>query len=173
MDQKKQAILKARALQLSRVEQLSSTFMGEAIEVVEFGISSEKYALESSYIREVHPIKEYTALPCVPAFVLGLINVRRKVLSLIDLGVFFDLPKATEIVGKKAIILGKDGMEFGILAEGTIQMASLLLTEIQPPLPTLTALRSEFLRGITKDGCTILDANKLFNSKKLIVDEAL
>lgn len=172
MDQRKQAILKARALQLSRIEQLPTAFKGTSIEVVEFKIASETYALETSYIREVYPIKEYTPLPCVPAFVLGLINVRRKVLSLIDLGDFFELPKAEEIVGKKAIILGEDGMEFGILADGAIQVSSILLTDIQPPLPTLTAMRGEFLKGITHDGRAILDARKLFDSKKLIVDEA-
>lgn len=167
----KQAILRARAKQLSQVEVSTSPTKSKSIEVLEFNISTETYAIESIYIREVHPIKEYTPLSCVPAFIVGLISVRRKVLSVIDLCYFFDLPKTTEIIGKKVIILEQGDMEFCILTEAVTKISLIPLSEIQPPLPTLTAIRQEFLKGITHDGRIILDAQKLFDNKQLIVNE--
>lgn len=169
-NENRDAILKARAKQLSLIEQAPSS-KSKAIEVVEFNISSETYALESIYIREVHPIRDYTPLPCAPAFIVGLISVRRKVLSLIDLCHFFDLPQTSEIIGKNVIVLEQGDMEFGILTDGMTKISLIPLCEIQPPLPTLTAIRQEFLKGITHDGRIILDAQKLFDNKQLIVNE--
>lgn len=171
-NENKEAILKARAEQLSHLDNSLSSSKSKSIEVVEFNISSETYALESIYIREVQPIKEFTPLPCAPAYIVGLISVRRKVLSLIDLSHFFDLPKSSEIIGKKVIILEQGDMEFGILTDGMAKISLIPLSEIQPALPTLTAIRQEFLKGITHDGRIILDAQKLFNNKLLIVNEA-
>lgn len=167
----KQAVLKARAKQLSQVENFSQIDKGKTIEVLEFKISSEIYALESKYIKEVHPIKEFTRLPNVPPFVIGLFSIRRKVLGLIDLAYFFDLPRPKEIIGKKVIILEQDDMEFGLLTEEITNISSIPIGTIQPPLPTLTAIRQEFLKGLTNEGIVILDAQKLLNHKQLIVNE--
>lgn len=167
----KQDILRARAHQLSLVEASTAPTKSKAIEVLEFNIASETYALESIYIREVFQIKDYTPLPCVPAYIVGLISVRRKVLSLIDLCYFFDLPKTIGIIGKKAIILEKNDMEFGILTENVTKISLIPLIEIQASLPTLTAIRQEFLKGVTHDGRIILDPQKLFDNKQLIVNE--
>lgn len=167
----KQAILKERARLLSRLQKSEGFSSEQAIEVLEFKIANESYALESMHIREVYPIKDYTVLPCAPGFIAGLISVRRKVLALIDLRYFFDLPKSEGIIGKKALILGQGDMEFGLLTEEISKISQIPLIEIQPPLPTMTAIRQEFLKGITHDGRIILEAQKLFDHKQLIVNE--
>lgn len=167
----KQSILKARAKKLSQIENPVTATDGKSVEVLEFEMAKENYAIESKYIREVHPIRDYTPLPCAPAFVVGLISIRRKVFALIDLCYFFDLPPIREIIGKKVIILEQGDMEFGILIDGTIKINFIPLSEIQPPLPTLTDIRQEFLKGVTKDGLIILDALKLLENKHLIVNE--
>lgn len=167
----KKTVLKARAKQLSKIEQFDNVGKESSIEVVEFTIFSETFALESSCIREVYPVKDYTPLPCTPPFIIGLINVRRKVLSLIDLCHFFGRPKMQEIVGKKALILEQGDMEFGILADDVTNVSKIVLTDIQPALPTLTKVRQEFLQGVTSQGLIILNANKLFNYQPLIVNE--
>jgi purine-binding chemotaxis protein CheW len=167
----RQAILKARAKQLSALEKMDLSTKGKTIEIVEFKIASETYALESLAVREVHLIKEFTPLPCVPSFVVGLMSVRRKVLSLIDLSQFFDLPKISAISGKKALILEHEDMEFAVLTEGTIKISLLQVADIHPPLVTLSAKGQDFLKGITLDGRIILDAQKMFQNNLLIVDE--
>lgn len=167
----KNALLRLRAKQLSHIEKVDFRDKEKSIEVVEFNIFCETYALELTYIREVHPVKDYTPLPCSPNFIIGLINVRRKVLSLIDLCYFFDLPKMEQIIGKKAIILEQGDMEFGILTDEITGVSTIRLNDIQPPLPTLTKVRQEFLQGVTNQGLIILDVKKLFEYKPLIVDE--
>ena len=87
----KKRILKARAKALA--EEPEKAEPGEQIEIVEFVLSSEKYGVESRYVREVCPLKEFASVPCTPPFVLGIMNVRGGILSIIDIRKFFDLPE--------------------------------------------------------------------------------
>ena len=83
-------ILKRRAEILAREKAEKAD--EDSIEVVEFLLANEHYGIESHFIREVYPLKDYTPLPGVPSFVLGLVNVRGRILSVIDIKKFFDMP---------------------------------------------------------------------------------
>jgi purine-binding chemotaxis protein CheW len=71
----------------------------------------------------------------------------------------------------KVIIIHDYNMEFGILADSIIGIRDIALRDIQPPLPTLTGIREDFLKGITMERVVILDAKKLLADKKIIVHE--
>lgn len=83
-------ILKARAYALARETPREDTT--ECIEVVEFLLAYERYGLELPYVREVYPLKELISLPCTPPFVVGIINVRGHLLSVLDIKNFFGAP---------------------------------------------------------------------------------
>lgn len=166
----KQAVLKARAKSLARETKVKEG-AEQHLEVVEFLLAYEKYGIESSYIREIYPLKELTPLPCTPAFVLGLINVRGRILSVIDIKKFFGLPDKGLTDLNKVIIVHTDKMELGLLADAILGISLIPLTEIQPSLPTLTGIRAEYLRGVTKERLVILDAKNLLLDKKIIVHE--
>src|SRR5262245_12872407 len=67
----KRTILRARAQALAREPEREET-AGETLQVVEFTLAYETYAIELGYVREVYPLKELTPLPCTPAYVLGI-----------------------------------------------------------------------------------------------------
>lgn len=138
------------------------------IETVEFLLAYETYGIESSFIREVFPLKELTPLPATPDYILGVTNVRGKILSVIDIKKFFDLPEKGLTDLNKLIILQSDGMEFGILADVIVGVRSVGADELQTSLPTLTGIRSDYLKGITKDRVIVLDALKLLSDDKLM-----
>ncbi|MBW2203683.1 MAG: chemotaxis protein CheW, partial [Deltaproteobacteria bacterium] len=78
----KSKVLKARARALARGA-AGSEGDQEYVEVVEFMLAHERYALELTHIREVYPLKDLTPLPGTPDFVLGIINIRGQILSII------------------------------------------------------------------------------------------
>lgn len=163
-------ILKARAKALAQ-EPEEKAIAEEYLEVVEFLLAYEKYGIESSYVREVYPLKELTPLPCTSPFVLGIINVRGQILSVIDIKKFFDLPEKGLTDLNKVIILQSDSMEFGILADVILSVRNVSLSELQPSLPTLTGIRQEYLKGVTTERMVILDAEKLLSDRKIIIYE--
>jgi len=162
-------ILRARADFLAR--QPGREQAGDTLEVVEFILANERYGIESGYVREVYPLKDYTPLPCTPPFVIGLLNVRGRIISVIDIKKFFEMPGKGISDLNKVIIIHDYNMEFGILADSIIGIRDIALRDIQPPLPTLTGIREDFLKGITMERVVILDAKKLLADKKIIVHE--
>jgi purine-binding chemotaxis protein CheW len=162
--------LRERALALARVP-APETAPQESLAIVEFLLASEKYGVAAAYVREIHPLRDYTPLPCTPQFVLGIMNVRGQLLSVLDLKKFFDLPHRGVTALNKVIIVHNDQMEFGILTDATLGVRTIPLQDIQPALPTLTGVRAEYVQGITEEPVAILDAQKLLSDKKLIVHD--
>ena len=164
------SILKSRARELAE-QQLPEMPEEERVEVLEFLLAGEAYAVETSYVRETFPLVEFTPLFCTPPFVTGIINVRGRIVSIVDLRRFFDLP----IVGLSnlnRVIIVRDGtMEFGVLADSIAGTRSLPLHGLQPSLPTLTGIREELTRGVTGERLVLLDMAKILADKRLVVHE--
>jgi len=168
--EEKRRILRARAQALA--EERSLTPGDEELsEVVEFSLADERYAIESSYIREVYPLKEFTPLPGTPPFVLGLVNVRGQLLSVIDLKKFFDLPERGLTDLNKVIIVRAGSMELGILADGIVGVRALPVRELLDAPPTLTGVRAEYLRGIARDRLIVLDVGRILSDRTIVVQE--
>lgn len=146
---------------------------GESLDILEFHLAYETYGIEMSWIRETLPLKDLTPVPCTPPFVLGLINVRGRIMSVIDLKKFFDLPERGLTDLNKVIILHHGGMEFGILADEVCGFRSIPLAELQPSLPTLTDVREKYLKGVTRERTVVLDGEKLLNDRNIIVHEEM
>ncbi len=162
-------ILKARARALARVPEREQT--GDTLECVEFFLAHERYAVESHHVREVHPLENLTPLPCTPAFVLGIVNLRGEILSVVDMRKFFDLPERGLTDLNKVIVLRSEAMLFGILADAILGVRRIPVAEIQPSLPTLTGIRDRYLRGVTPERTVVLDAERLLADEAIAVKE--
>lgn len=167
-DEKKR-ILRERAAALARREE--KTTVEDGIEMVEFLLAREHYALESAYVREVYPLKDFTPLPSVPAFVLGLLNVRGRIISIIDLKKFFDMPDRGISDLNKVIIVHDRKMEFGILADAIVGVRTVSASDLARPLQTLAGIREEFLKGVTGDRLIVLDGARILADPHLVVHE--
>jgi purine-binding chemotaxis protein CheW len=163
-------ILRERALALA-AEPARTQTPDQSIEVVEFLLAHERYAVESSHVREVYPLENLTPLPCTPAFVLGIVNLRGEIVSVIDLRKFFDLPQTGLPDLNKVIVLESTNMMFGILADVILGVHRIALAEILPSLPTLTGIREKYLKGITAERTVVLDAGRLLADEDIVVQE--
>lgn len=167
---KRRAILHARALALA-AEPPEEIAPQDEIELLEFGLAHERYALETRWVEEVHALKELTPLPCTPAFVCGIANIRGRIISVIDIKKFFDLPQRGLTDLNKAIILSGGGMKFGVLADTIHGVRRIAIAHIQAPPPTLTGIRVDYLRGVTAERLVVLDARSLLADRSLLVDQ--
>jgi purine-binding chemotaxis protein CheW len=163
-------ILRARAKLLAHAFEDRGP-AADSLDVVEFVLASERYGVESAFVREIYPLKDYTPLPCTPSFVLGVINVRGQILSVINVKKFFDLPEKGLTDLNKVVILETRRMELGVLADAVLGVRSVTLGDLQPSLPTLTGIRVQYLRGVTSDSMVVLDAEALLSDNNIIVDE--
>jgi purine-binding chemotaxis protein CheW len=164
----KKRLLKERARTLAQED--VQVYAGlQYLEVVEFRLAGEVYGIETSYIREVYPLKELVPIPGTPPFFLGITSVRGQILSVIDIKRFFDLPDKGLTELDKVVIVRSGEVELGIRADVVLGMRSIPRGDIQPSLPTLIGVRDKYLRGVTKDAVIILDIQKLLADENLIV----
>jgi purine-binding chemotaxis protein CheW len=167
---KRTDILKSRADELA-VELNEQEAVGNLIEVLEFILASEHYGIETNMISEVYPMKEYTPVPGTPDFVMGLINIRGRIVSVNDIRRFFDLPVKGLSDLNRVIVVQTPRMELGILADRIVGVRTVQADALQTSLPTLTGIRAEYLRGIALDGLIVLDVEKMVMDTQLVVNE--
>ena len=163
-------ILHARAQRLSQPRE-SVTVAAESLDLLEFRLANERYALEIQYVREVHPFKELTPLPCTPPFVIGISNVRGRITPVIDIKKFFDLPDQGVADLHSIILVHGHGLEFGLLADAIVGVRAVPMAELQPSLATLTGIRSEYLKGVTAERLVVLDLARLLADPNIVVRE--
>jgi purine-binding chemotaxis protein CheW len=162
------AVLRARAEQLAKPLDVE-TGGEELLEILEFSLGKERYAFPSSCVREVFPLTEITPLPGLPAHVLGVVNVRGRILSVMDIRRLLELGNIGLTNLNKAIILHHGDMEVAVLADEVTGVYAIDAEEGQRTLPTLAGTREVFLKGVTKDRVVVLDAQKLLASRDLLV----
>ncbi|HEV7930433.1 MAG TPA: chemotaxis protein CheW [Nitrosospira sp.] len=165
-----QRTLQARALVLAQ-EVSGPENAEDTIEVLEFALAYERYAVETRYVRQVAKLEQLIPLPCTPAFVLGIVNLRGAILPVLDLKNFFELPVKGLTDLNKIIVLQSEKIRFSILADEIVGVRNFLLRDVQSSLPTLTGVRKDYLKGVTPERVTLLDAEKLLASENIIVQE--
>lgn len=163
-------ILRARAQALA-VPMGQSTPAGAMLELLEFRLASERYALETRHVQNVHPLRDLTPLPGTPAFVLGIVNVRGRILPVLDLKKFFDLPERGLTDLHRIILVQGNDLEFGLLADVIVGVRSVAADSLQPSLPTLTGIRAEYLKGIGEDRLVVLEVERILADPKIIVHQ--
>lgn len=168
---KAEEIFRQRARELAR-EAPEEPFQ-ERIEILEFLLAHEHYALETSWIREVCRLTTLTPIPCTPAFVLGITSIRGRLTSVVDIKTFFELPDQGLTDLNKVIVIRNDTMEFGILADAVHGVRSIPVATLQPPLPTLTGIRQDYLRGVAPRRLIVLNGGVLLSDPRLVVREEI
>lgn len=163
-------ILRKRARELSRPLK-TEEHENDVLKIVEFLLGGEVYGLELDHILEVYPLRGLTPIPGVTSFVQGIINVRGQIVSVIDLKIFFEMNSEELTDSTSVIILQSKNMEFGILADAIIGVDDIPKKEIMSSLPTLTGIRADFLKGVSKERLVILDGAKMLADTRLIVND--
>lgn len=133
----------------------------ETLDVVEFSIAGERYAIESAHVREVQQLRELTPLPGAARHVRGLVNLRGQMLAVVDLARLFELPERGLGDLNRTVVLSSQAMEFALLADRIAGVGKVALAAMRPSLPTLTGIRERYLRGVTAEGLVVLDGAKL------------
>ncbi|HEX7584076.1 MAG TPA: chemotaxis protein CheW [Prolixibacteraceae bacterium] len=172
MKTENRVLLKKRAVEMAKEPELK-TEGSEYIGIITFSLSDENYGIETEFVSEVYHLKEFTPLPGVPAYILGVINVRGKILEVIDLKKLFNLPDKGIGELNKVIILRNEQMEFGILADVVHGIQIVAVEDIRAVTSTVSGIGEEYLKGVTKEHLIILNADNLLSDKSIVVNEEI
>lgn len=163
------AVLRARARALAQPP--APPAPRDLLELLVFRIGSERWALETRYVREVLPLRGMTPLPCTPAFVRGIINVRGHVVAVLDLKRLFGLPEQGLSDLHRVVLVEHGSCRFGVLADMDVGVLQLAPAAIGPAPAVLDGVGAACLRGVTADGLAVLDMEQIFDDPRIVVDD--
>ena len=163
------ALMDERARALARLPEPAEP--AGTLAVMTFALGPERYAIETQYAREVVRLREFSPVPGAPDFVFGVTNFRGEVLCLIDLRRFFDVPATGVTDLSRMVVVGTERAEFGILADETIEIASVRSEDIVPSPESVAGVGREYLLGVTRDVLIILDGTALLRDPRLYVKQ--
>lgn len=133
-------------------------------QVVVFQLAEETYGLEIARVREIITVPNITRVPGTPSFVRGIINLRGKVIGVIDLRRKFGLAEAADDHESRIVVVEVDGETLGMLVDNVSEVLRIPGDNIEPPSPIIAGVEADYLRGVAKVGgrlVMLLDLPKL------------
>ena len=138
--------------------------MAKMSKYLTFGLDEEEYGLEILKVREIIGLMEITAVPKTPEFVKGVINLRGKVIPVVDLRLKFSMHEVEPTEATCVIVVDVGGIEIGIIVDRVSEVLDIPLENIEEPPSFGTSLETEFILGMGKIGekvTILLDITKV------------
>ncbi|HOW19827.1 MAG TPA: chemotaxis protein CheW [Phycisphaerae bacterium] len=115
-----------------------------------FGLAGEEYGLEILKVREIIGMMDITAVPRTPEFVRGVINLRGKVIPVVDLRRKFDMPAAEATDETCIIVVDVGRVEMGIMVDKVSEVLDIASEDIEPPPSFGVSVDTDFILGMGK-----------------------
>lgn len=138
----------------------------EILQRVTFLLDNETYGINVMQVQEILRYSEIAAVPGAPEYVLGIINLRGNVVTVIDTRTRFGLMPADITDSSRIVIIESEKQVIGILVDSVSEVVYLKKSEIEPAPHVGTEESSQFIQGVCnrEDGLLILvDLNKLLS----------
>ena len=138
-------------------------------QLVVFDLANEVYGMDIGVVLEIIRMQEITKVPRTPEFVEGIINLRGKIIPVVDLRKRFSLPVTDETADNRIVVVDIDGQGIGMVVDAVSEVLRIPMDAIEPPSSLITSQDSDYIRGIAKveDRLVILlDLERVFTDQE-------
>lgn len=145
---------------------MGDDMLDEELQLVVFSLAKEEYALPITKVHEINRLVSITQLPQTPEFMEGIINLRGRIIPVIDLRKRFALAIADYTDDSRIIVVGIGEQTVGIIVDAVTEVVRLHSDNIEPP-PTTFAIASKYIQGVGKlDNrlLILLDLDRIFST---------
>lgn len=172
-----------RSVQIARKVQEEQP--GEMIQVAIISLDHELYGLDVQHIFDIRMVDRMTFVPRVPDWVLGVVNWRGRILSVIDLRRFLGLPsngnESKNKHNQRLLVLQTGEMEVGIEADEVFSIESIPVSKIDNEAGSVRAIKPELVNGIfmhtAQQGqqgvVVLLNLSALLTDPRLVIQEEI
>jgi purine-binding chemotaxis protein CheW len=127
-------------------------------------IGSEEYAIDILSVQEINRMVEITKVPKAPPFVEGVINLRGRIIPVLDMRKRFGLPVIERTIKSRIVVLNVQGKAVGLLVDSVSEVLRVPHSVIEPPPALGTSSGAEYVQGVGRLQdrlLTVLDLNRL------------
>lgn len=130
----------------------TTTAAADVKQMVIFDLASETYGVDIGLVREIIRMLEITCMPQTPDFVEGVINLRGKVIPVIDLRKRFGLEQQEHTKDTRVVVVEIGGQDVGVVVDAVAEVLRIPADSINPPSNVISSADSEYLLGIANLG---------------------
>ena len=135
-----------------------------------FRLAEEEYGIEICHVTEIVGMQKITSLPDMPDYLRGMINLRGKVIPVLDVRTRFKIPIREYDNRTCIIVVNINDNSVGLVVDTVRDVANIPGTEIEPPAKIQNKEGSSYIKGMGKVGDSVkilLDVDKLLFEKEL------
>jgi len=139
----------------------------EILQLVTFKLAKEEYSIDILRVQEIIRHMELTRVPKAPDFVDGVINLRGRVIPVLDLRKRFGLPVNEKTDETRIIVVDINDKTVGFKVDAVSEVLRLAADKVEPPPSLVAGIDSEYIKGVGKmEGRLIilLDVSKILTS---------
>ena len=140
-------------------------------------LNGELFGIDLAMVREFTDIRNVIPIPCCPTHIIGNMNLRGEILTLVDIRELLNLPLIGIINSSKVMIVEVEGIVAGVMVEKVSDVMFLLNPQdIKAVVGAIESINDEYLQGVApyyEKMMNILDLPKIFLNGGLIVDEVI
>jgi purine-binding chemotaxis protein CheW len=153
---------------MTATQQTSDVASNNSSSFVTFSLADETYAIDVLQVQEVLKVTEIAPVPGVPSYILGIINLRGDVVTVIDGRRRMGLPEQATTDQSRIVIIDVDNQNVGILVDSVAEVVQIKAKDIDPAPAVGNDQSSRFIIGVhsSADGLTII-----ISLEKLLSDE--
>lgn len=141
----------------------------DELQIVVFTLDKSYYGVHILQVQEIIKMTEITKLPNTPDFIEGVVNLRGKIIPVMDLRTRFGLLKAEVNENWKILILKTDEIQFGVMVDEISEVEKVPVSIIENPPKIVSGVKGEFISGIAKTEkrlLILLDIEKILSEEE-------
>jgi purine-binding chemotaxis protein CheW len=122
----------------------------DLLQLVTFKIGDEEFGVDILMVQEIIRIMEITKVPRAPIFIEGVINLRGKVIPILDLRRRFGMETRDHDKHTRIIVIEMNAIIVGFVVDSVSEVLRIPSNTVEPPPPVVAGLESEYIRGVGK-----------------------
>ena len=136
------------------------------LQLVSFKLKQEEFGVNILQVQEIIRMQEITNVPNAPQFVEGVINLRGRVIPIVDLRKRFGLETKEHSNATRIIVVMIGEVQVGLIVDEVSEVLRISEDTVEPPPPIVAGIESDYIKGVGKleDRLLILlDLNKILS----------
>ncbi|HLG44333.1 MAG TPA: chemotaxis protein CheW, partial [Nitrospirales bacterium] len=123
---------------------------GEMLQVVSFKLGAEEFAVDILLVQEINRIVDITPVPKAPTFVEGVINLRGKIVPILDLRKRFGFPDADTTDQSRIIVVDVQDRVLGLVVDSVSEVLQIPAHILEPPPSLVAGVSASYIKGVGK-----------------------
>jgi purine-binding chemotaxis protein CheW len=135
-----------------------------------FRVAEAEYVLPASDVLHMESFEGATRVPGAPAYVAGLVQIRRRVVPVVDLRIRFGLPPRERTLDSRVLVVQTGDRAIGLLVDSSREIANIEQDQFRPPPELISEQASGYVSWVAQLGTRLL---MLIDFRKVIGEEVL